>query len=171
MRHEIGNCLGPCAGGCSRTTYMAKVNQLKEFLNGEVGPVLGILQKQMSEFAVRLQFEFAGQVKQKIKTLEVFGQILQYAKDLGKLNYVYWQKLNDDQFVINIIRDGILIHSELVKHFKSKNPLSKSMIEKIKLKARDNNQVLWAPFQKLLIQRWFKKMKMELEQTLPLPKI
>ena len=171
MRHEIGNCLGPCAGGCSRTTYMAKVNQLKEFLNGEVGPVLGILQKQMSEFAVRLQFEFAGQVKQKIKTLEVFGQILQYAKDLGKLNYVYWQKLKDDQFVINIIRDGILIHSELVKHFKSKNPLSKSMIEKIKLKARDNNQVLWAPFQKLLIQRWFKKMKMELEQTLPLPKI
>lgn len=171
MRYEIGNCLGPCAGGCNRTSYMEKISQIKEFLNGENVSVLEILRKQMSEFAIRLQFEFAGLVKQKIQILEVFGQILQKVKDLGKLNFLYWQKLKDDQFIINIIRDGVLIHSEIADHFLSKKPLSKSMIEKIKFKVTDNNQVLWASFQMLLIQRWFKKMKMELEQTVPLPKI
>lgn len=171
MRHEIGNCLGPCAGGCSRSEYMARVSKIKEFLSGEVGPVLKILGNQMSEFANRLQFEFAGLVKQKIQTLEFFGQILQKAKDLGQLNFLYWQKLKDGQFVLNIIHEGVLIHSEIVKQFEIKDHLSKSLIEKIKRKMNDNHQVSWARFQKLIIQRWFKKMKNEIEHTYPLPKI
>jgi excinuclease ABC subunit C len=171
MRHEIGNCLGPCGGGCSRPAYMARVSQIKEFLNGEVGPVVEILRKQMSEFANRLHFEFAGLVKQKIQTLEFFGQILQRAKNLGQLNFLYWQKLKDGQFVLNIIHEGVLIHSEIVEHFKTKDPLSKSLIEKIKRKVKENTQVSWVTFQKLIIQRWFKKMKNEMEQTCPLPKI
>lgn len=170
MRHEIGNCLGPCAGGCDKKSYLAKLAQLKGYLKGEVGPVLEMLRIQMSEFANRLQFEFAGLIKQKIHTLEVFAQILMKVKDLGKLNFLYWQKLKNGMFVINIIHEGVLVHSEIVEQFDSKRLLSKPVLEKIRLKMKDSNELLWTSFQKLLIQRWFKKMKKELEQTVSLPK-
>ena len=124
----------------------------------------------MSEFANRLQFELAGLIKQKIHSLEVFAQILLKVKDLGKLNFLYWQKLKNGMFVINIIHEGVLVHSEIVEQFDSKRSLSKPILEKIRLKMKDSNKVLWASFQKLLIQRWFKKMKKELEQTISLPK-
>ncbi|MCY2942622.1 MAG: hypothetical protein NTV50_13275 [Planctomycetota bacterium] len=171
LRYEIGNCLGPCAGGCSRTAYLEKVRQIKEFLKGETAPVLEILHNQMIEFASSLKFEFAGLVKQKIQTLERFSQILQKVKDSGKLNFLYWQKLGDGRFVINSICEGILIHAEIVEQFKSKLPLPKSLVEKIRRKVKGNKQVLWESYQKLLIQRWFKKMKNELDQTMPLPKM
>ena len=171
LRYEIGNCLGPCAGGCSRTAYLEKVRQIKEFLKGETAPVLEILRNQMTEFASSLQFEFAGLVKQKIQTLENFCQILQKVKDSGKLNFLYWQKLKDGQFAININREGVLIHAEISEQFKSKNALPKSLIEKIRRKVKDNKQVLWESYQKLLIQSWFKKMQNELDQTIPLPKV
>jgi excinuclease ABC subunit C len=171
LRYEIGNCLGPCAGGCTRTAYFEKVRQIKEFLKGETGPVLEILRIQMSEFACSLQFELAGLVKQKIQTLERFSQILQKVKDSGKLNFLYWQKLSDGRFAINSICEGVLVHAEIVEQFKSKLPLPKSLIEKIKQKVKDNKQVLWESYQKLLIQSWFKKMKNELDHTIPLPKI
>ena len=145
--------------------------QIKEFLKGETGPVLEILRIQMSEFAGSLKFEFAGLVKQKIQTVEIFSQILQKVKDSGKLNFLYWQKLKDGQFAINIIRDGVLVHAEIVEQFESKHSLPKSLIEKIRRKVKDNKQVLWESYQKLLIQRWFKKMKNELDQTIPLPKV
>jgi len=96
---------------------------------------------------------------------------LQKVKDSGKLNFLYWQKLKDGQFAINIIREGVLIHAEIVEQFKSKHPLPKSLIEKIRRKVKDNKQVLWESYQKLLIQGWFKKMKNELDQTIPLPKV
>ena len=171
LRYEIGNCLGPCAGGCTRTAYFEKVRQIKEFLKGETGPVLEILRIQMSEFASSLQFELAGLVKQKIQILERFSQILQKVKDSGKLNFLYWQKLSDGRFAINSICEGVLVHAEIVEQFKSKLPLPKSLIEKIKQKVKDNKQVLWESYQKLLIQSWFKKMKNELDHTIPLPKI
>lgn len=170
MRHEIGNCLGPCAGGCDKKSYFSKLTELKGYLKGEVAPVLEILRMQMSEFANRLQFEFAGLIKQKINTLEVFAQILLKVKDLDKLSFLYWQKLNNGMFVINIIHEGVLIHSEIVEQFDSKRSLPKAMLEKIRKKMKDSTQVLWSSFQKLLIQRWFKKMKKELEQTITLPK-
>jgi hypothetical protein len=92
-------------------------------------------------------------------------------KDSGKLNFLYWQKLNDGHFVINIICEGVLVHAEIVEQFKSKHPLPKSLIEKIRRKVKDNKKVLWESYQKLLIQRWFKKMQNELDQTIPLPKV
>jgi len=125
----------------------------------------------MIEFASSLKFEFAGLVKQKIQTLERFSQILQKVKDSGKLNFLYWQKLGDGRFVINSICEGVLIHAEIVEQFKSKLPLPKSLVEKIRRKVKGNKQVLWESYQKLLIQRWFKKMKNELDQTMPLPKM
>jgi hypothetical protein len=64
-----------------------------------------------------------------------------------------------------------LVYAEIVEQFKSKLPLPKSLIEKIKQKVKDNKQVLWESYQKLLIQSWFKKMKNELDHTIPLPKI
>lgn len=73
--------------GCDKKSYFSKLTELKGYLKGEVAPVLEILRMQMSEFANRLQFEFAGLIKQKINTLEVFAQILLKVKDLDKLSF------------------------------------------------------------------------------------
>ncbi len=166
LRYEIGNCLGPCAGGCSTAKYTKKVSELKKFLAGDTQPVFDQLHQNMQIFASNLQFELAEVVKQKIQTLQIFEQILQRAKQLAKLNFLYWQEINENQFIINVIQEGLLVSVEMMQPFDPKKPLKESFIAKIKNKINCRTNVPWDTFQKLLIQRWFKKMKNELENTI-----
>ena len=47
LRHELGNCLGPCVGACSRTEYRAGVRAAKAFLDGRDRGPLTELTKQI----------------------------------------------------------------------------------------------------------------------------
>ena len=48
MRHELGTCAGPCAGGCTRKDYAAGVRGAKAFLDGRNRSILKRLKKQMT---------------------------------------------------------------------------------------------------------------------------
>jgi len=69
LRYEIGTCLGPCAGLCSRSSYMAKVRLAQAFLSGQFQGPLSRLEQEMTAAANSQAFERAAALRDKWETL------------------------------------------------------------------------------------------------------
>jgi excinuclease ABC subunit C len=70
LRHELGTCAGPCAGGCTRAEYSAGVRGAKAFLDGRNRAVLKTLQEQMEAAASAFEFERATSLRDKLQALQ-----------------------------------------------------------------------------------------------------
>lgn len=63
MRHDLGDCLGPCAARCTSTEYQDRVRQARDFLTGRDRTVLGQLESSMRDAAGAGQFERAAAIR------------------------------------------------------------------------------------------------------------
>ena len=70
LEYHIGNCQGPCVGKQSEDEYMADIKAVKDILRGNITIVIKNLKKLMMEFAEKMEFEKAQQMKEKIALLE-----------------------------------------------------------------------------------------------------
>lgn len=70
LRFEIGNCLGPCTGGCTRPDYAAGVRAAKAFLDGRDRTLLAHLRETMVAAAAGFEFERAGAIRDRLTALE-----------------------------------------------------------------------------------------------------
>lgn len=59
LRHELGSCPAPCAGGCSRGEYDRRVARAVAFLEGEDRSILAELQVEMFRSAEQKRYERA----------------------------------------------------------------------------------------------------------------
>ncbi len=59
LLHHIDRCAAPCTGEVSPEEHRELVDQLASFLDGETGPVLAELEREMTEAAGQLNFEVA----------------------------------------------------------------------------------------------------------------
>jgi excinuclease ABC subunit C len=69
LRYEIGTCLGPCAGACSRTAYLEQARSAMAFLAGRNLTAITILERDMAAAAVGLAFERAASLRDKVDAL------------------------------------------------------------------------------------------------------
>jgi excinuclease ABC subunit C len=69
LRYEIGTCLGPCAGGCTRTAYTERVRAVRAFLAGTNLSVLDRLKADMDAASAAFEFERAAGLRDKWQTL------------------------------------------------------------------------------------------------------
>jgi excinuclease ABC subunit C len=69
IRHEIGTCLGPCAGACTRATYAERVQAARRFLAGEDDALLTEVQSAMQAASTTLAFERAAALRDKLTVL------------------------------------------------------------------------------------------------------
>jgi excinuclease ABC subunit C len=69
LRHELGTCLGPCAGACSRGDYTKQVRAAGAFLAGRDLTPLARLEQAMHEAAATENFERAATLRDKWKAL------------------------------------------------------------------------------------------------------
>lgn len=72
LEYQIGNCNGPCEGLESREEYEAKLNDIKDILDGKISAVIRRIKFQMDEAASRLDFEAAHKLKQKMDLLDKY---------------------------------------------------------------------------------------------------
>lgn len=72
LEYQIGNCNGPCEGLESREEYEAKLNDIKDILDGKISAVIRRIKFQMDEAASRLDFESAHKLKQKMDLLDKY---------------------------------------------------------------------------------------------------
>ncbi|TXB64037.1 excinuclease ABC subunit UvrC [Vicingus serpentipes] len=70
LEYHIGNCKGPCIDEQSEDDYNTSINEIKNIIKGNINSVTKHLKPLMKEYADKLQFEKAQQIKEKIETLE-----------------------------------------------------------------------------------------------------
>jgi excinuclease ABC subunit C len=78
LRYELGTCLGPCAGACSRQQYERQVAAAADWLReGHPAPMEG-LQDQMERAATTHQFELAGRIRDDLVVLDYLHRKLKW---------------------------------------------------------------------------------------------
>ncbi|TRX23860.1 excinuclease ABC subunit UvrC [Flavobacterium franklandianum] len=70
LEYHIGNCKGPCEGFESLENYQKKVDAIREILKGNFKESMKDFKKLMTDLAIKMHFEEAQKIKEKIEVLE-----------------------------------------------------------------------------------------------------
>lgn len=72
LEYHIGNCLGPCVGKQSESSYDQQIEAIETILKGNISSVIALLKKQMKDFSDSYAFEDAQKAKEKLEILQRF---------------------------------------------------------------------------------------------------
>lgn len=72
LEYHLGNCKGPCEGHQNEEEYSISLQQIRNILKGNLGPVIQHFKKEMAEYAINMRFEKAELVRKKIEHLESY---------------------------------------------------------------------------------------------------
>jgi excinuclease ABC subunit C len=89
LRHELGNCLAPCASACTRRDYRGNVRALLDFLAGKDRQPIDMLTREMNEAAVAQQYERAAALRDQLDRLVWMDQMLERARTAAVQSFVY----------------------------------------------------------------------------------
>lgn len=70
LDYHIGLCDGPCAGLVKRIEYLKAVDEVTQFLRGNAGRALELLEQEMSAQAEQLNFEAAARLRDQIRAIQ-----------------------------------------------------------------------------------------------------
>ncbi len=74
LQYQIGRCLGPCAGCCTREAYDEAVQHTRLFLQGKSSEVIEILAERMEAASRALEYEQAARYRDLIASLKQVQQ-------------------------------------------------------------------------------------------------
>lgn len=66
LQYHIGNCKAPCVGKISEEEYEEDILQIKNILKGNISSVIDYMKNKMSDYAEKLEYEKAAEVKEAI---------------------------------------------------------------------------------------------------------
>jgi excinuclease ABC subunit C len=72
LEYHLGNCKGPCENLQSEDDYQAGILQVKNFLKGNLNPVINHFRQEMKQYADQMEFEKAALVKKKLDFLKTY---------------------------------------------------------------------------------------------------
>jgi DNA polymerase III subunit epsilon len=81
---DLGQCLGPCTGTVDPGRYRGHILQVIEFLEGDIDPVLQRLHDQLEETAVKLDFERAARIRNRIERVSDLAQAQKVLSDADR---------------------------------------------------------------------------------------
>ena len=94
LNYHIKKCFGPCGGYISKEEYGKMINDVIDILSGKDTTVLKVLQSEMEEASMNLEFEKAADLRDKILAIEA---IVEKQK--------IFKTMEGDEDFINIYRD------------------------------------------------------------------
>ncbi len=106
IRHEIGNCLGPCAAACTRADYAASVQAVLAFLRGDDNSPLRMLEREMTAASAALAFERAAALRDKLDSLTWLSERLRRVREASQHSFVYRVRGHDDVEMWYLIHGG-----------------------------------------------------------------
>ncbi len=90
LRMEIGTCLGPCTGTCTRRDYQTQARKARDFLAGKDRAPLAQLQAQMQAAAEAQQFERAAALRDRWTVLQWLADRLdRVRKAQQEMSFIY----------------------------------------------------------------------------------
>lgn len=109
LRYDIGTCLGPCAGYCSRNGYFERVQSVRKFLEGTERQVLHDLEKEMAAASAALQYEKALAARDKLADLRWLTDRLVWLRTARmEHSYIYPITTADGESIWYLIDKGLV---------------------------------------------------------------
>lgn len=109
-RAELACCVAPCAGGSTERGYAERVRLLHSFLDGRTDRPVEILRERMRGAATRLDFEYAAELRDRIRDLEgVRDSLLRIRSLLSELTGAYSPRGGPDGAPVYALRCGQVV--------------------------------------------------------------
>ena len=70
VNYEIGKCLAPCANKCTEAEYWDMLDGVLSFLGGDYKKVVSDMKRDMTDAAMKMQYEKAAVIRDKIRDVE-----------------------------------------------------------------------------------------------------
>ena len=114
LYYHIGQCNAPCQGKITKEEYRKSVDEALEFLNGNHGPVLAMLEKKMNEASENMEFEQAIEYRDLIQSVNQIAQRQKITNGDGEDKDVLAMAVDGGDAVMQVffIRDGKMIGRE-----------------------------------------------------------
>jgi len=171
IRAELHRCLAPCAAGCTQAAYAEQVDLARRFLEGDTERPLAILHDRMQRAAERLDFEYAGTLRDRARRLEAVRDELSALRGsiLGS-TFLYPVPGFDGDDRVYLLRRGLIVGeypapqspegwAELAEQAKQR--LDHGLLDTLHVHPHEAPEIL-------LIARWFRLHPDERERTIPL---
>ncbi|MFW6078646.1 MAG: UvrB/UvrC motif-containing protein [Gemmatimonadota bacterium] len=172
LRAELGRCLAPCVGGCTRSEYVERVDLARRFLEGEADEPLSRLRARMREAAERLQYEYAAVLRDRIDRLRaVRDDLVALAHTLEGLTFLYTVPGHAGDDRVYVIRRGA-VRAEMPAP--STAAERRRVIERSRelLAGHDPARLRVDPYriaEMLLVARWFRRNPEERRRAMAAP--
>jgi len=90
LRLDIGTCLAPCTGTCTRKDYQSQVNRARDFLQGKDLTLLDTMQSAMQAAAAAQQFERAAELRDRCAALQwLADRLARVRKAQHEMSFIY----------------------------------------------------------------------------------
>jgi len=106
IRHEIGNCLGPCAASCSRDDYAKNVSAVLSFLRGEDRALIDAIERDMTTASASLEFERAAALRDKLDSMTWISDHLRRVREASRHSFIYPVRGHDERELWYVIHGG-----------------------------------------------------------------
>lgn len=167
IRYDLGQCLGPCEGLCTREEYAEQVRACRDFLSGRDGRVLDRLASQMLEAAAAGQFERAATLRDTREALaELDAQLGRLREVRGTYSFVYPLRNHRRGESWHLIRRGQVVAATPGPRDEAS---ARRCLELLRTVYSDGEATESVPDDwgvVLLVSAWFRRHSAELERTL-----
>lgn len=117
LEYHIKNCQGPCEGYESETAYIAKIDQVKNILKGNLGGVKRFITDNMKKHAADLEFEQAQLLKEKLIAFEDYQSSSTIVSTTIKDIDVFAIKKDEQMAYVNYLKiiNGTLVNTDIAE--------------------------------------------------------
>jgi excinuclease ABC subunit C len=113
LEYHLGNCKGPCEALQTEQDYQEGLQQLRNILKGNLGPVIQHFKKDMRGAAENLAFEKAEILRKKIEHLEQYqAKSVIVSKHLGNADVFSMLREGDTAFITYLmVQNGTIVQT------------------------------------------------------------
>ena len=114
LNAHIDKCIAPCEGNVSHDEYMEMMNQAIDLLNGKHDKIIKNLENEMLEYAENLEFEKAGDLRDKITAVKSLSERQKVvSENPDDHDIIAFAKAHDEAlFQVFFVRGGKMIGRE-----------------------------------------------------------
>jgi len=117
IQYQIKRCAAPCANLISQEAYQNNVNRIIEIIKGNRSLVISMLQNEMKQYADKMEFEQAQELKEKLDILNSYqGKSVVVNPNITHID-VFTLEEDDDSAYVNFMRvmEGAVIQSYTIE--------------------------------------------------------
>jgi excinuclease ABC subunit C len=168
IRHEIGQCLGPCAAVCSRADYAVQVRAAAAFLEGcDLAPLTKI-ESEMQAASAALQFERAAALRDKLTSLQWLTAHLARLREATQQSFVYPVSSVEGPDLWYVLHGGRVRAVLAAPHDTGKRRQARTLLETVYSSGtkKVENLSLDEIDSVMLAASWFRRNRAEQQRTL-----